>query len=58
MKLLIRPLSFAIAICAGSALTQADTLADIYEQSLKNDPRLKGAEATYRAVIFKFATAD
>ena len=51
MKLLIRPLSLAIALCAGSALAQADTLADIYEQSLKNDPRLKGAEATYRANI-------
>ncbi len=51
MKCLIRPLSLAIALCAGSSLTQADTLAEIYEQSLENDPKLKGAEATYRANI-------
>ena len=51
MKRLIHPLSLAIALYTGSTLTYADTLADIYEQALQNDPKLKGAEATYRANI-------
>ncbi len=37
-----------IALLAGSA-AQADSLRDIYELALKNDPVLRGAEATYRA---------
>jgi outer membrane protein len=38
-------------LCASSICSQADTLADIYELSLKNDAQLKAAEATYRANI-------
>ncbi|HEB27272.1 MAG TPA: hypothetical protein ENI05_05775 [Porticoccus sp.] len=41
----------AIALCTGSTAIYADTLADIYELSLRNDAQLKGAEATYRAGI-------
>ena len=51
MKATIRLLSLAVALAVGSSLTQADTLADIYQLSLENDPRLKAAEATYRANI-------
>jgi outer membrane protein len=51
MKLLIRPLTLAVAFCAGSTLSMADTLSDIYELALKNDATLKRAEATYRANI-------
>ena len=51
MKYFIRSLSLAAALVASGSLTQADTLANVYEQSLKNDPKLKGAEATYRANI-------
>ncbi|WP_101758400.1 TolC family outer membrane protein [Oceanicoccus sp. KOV_DT_Chl] len=49
MKSLLRPLSLAIALCAGSFSAQADTLADIYELALKNDAKLKGAEASYKS---------
>jgi outer membrane protein len=51
MKSLLAPISLAIALCTGSLTVQADTLADIYELSLKNDARLKAAEATFRANI-------
>jgi len=51
MRSLLRPLSLAIAFCAAGSLSQADTLADIYELALKNDARLKAAEATYLANI-------
>ena len=51
MRSLLRPLSLAVALCAGSLSAQADTLADIYELALKNDAKLKGAEASYRANI-------
>lgn len=50
MKLLIRPLSFALALTT-PLLCQADTLVDIYELALKNDATLKAAEASYRANI-------
>ena len=49
MKSLLRPLSIAIVLCVNPISGYADTLADIYELALKNDPKLKGAEATYRA---------
>ena len=51
MKYLICSLSLTAALAAGSAVTQADTLASVYQQALKNDPKLKGAEAAYRANI-------
>ncbi len=51
MKCLLHSLSLAIALCTGSTASHADTLADIYELSLKNDATLKAAEATYRANI-------
>ncbi len=49
MKSLLHPLSLAIALCVSPMVSFADTLADIYELSLKNDATLKGAEATYKA---------
>ena len=51
MKFLLRPVTVAIALCLGSAASQADTLADIYELALKNDARLQAAEAIYRSNI-------
>ncbi|MEH6557769.1 MAG: TolC family outer membrane protein [Oceanicoccus sp.] len=51
MRSLLRPLSMAVAFCAASSLSNADTLADIYELALKNDAQLKGAEASYLANI-------
>jgi len=51
MRFLLRPLSMALAFCAASSLSNADTLADIYELALKNDARLKAAEASYLANI-------
>jgi outer membrane protein len=41
----------AVAFCAASSLSNADTLADIYELALKNDAQLKIAEASYLANI-------
>ncbi|MGK0498727.1 MAG: outer membrane protein [Oceanicoccus sp.] len=49
MKFLLRPFAIAISLYAISSISQADSLADIYELSLQNDAKLKGAEATYRA---------
>lgn len=51
MKFLLRPITVAIALCVGSAASQADTLADIYELALRSDARLQAAEATYRANV-------
>ena len=51
MRFLLRPLSMALAFCAASSLSNADTLADIYELALKNDAQLKAAEASYLANI-------
>ncbi len=51
MRSLLRPLSFAIALCAASNLSHADTLADIYELALTSDAQLKMAEASYLANI-------
>lgn len=51
MRSLLRPLSIAIAFCAASSFSNADTLADIYELALKNDAQLKAAEASYLANI-------
>ena len=43
-------LSAAFALCITLAQTaQADTLLDIYELALSNDPTLQSAEATYLA---------
>jgi outer membrane protein len=51
MKLIVKPLSLAVALLAASSLASADTLRDIYELALKNDAKLKSAEATYRATL-------
>lgn len=51
MKFSLHPITVAIALCLGSAGSQADTLADIYELALKNDARLQAAEASYKANI-------
>ena len=51
MRFLLRPRSMALAFCAASSLSNADTLADIYELALKNDAQLKAAEASYLANI-------
>jgi outer membrane protein len=48
MKLLSGLFSIAIAISVSST-AYTDTLADIYELSLKNDATLKAAEASYKA---------
>lgn len=39
----------ALVMCLHGAVGHADTLSDIYELALKNDPKLRAAEATYRA---------
>lgn len=51
MKFLLRPLAipFAMALCIAPALSSADTLVDIYELAMKNDAKLKAAEASFRA---------
>jgi len=49
MNFPLRPLLAAIALCAGSTSIMADTLTDIYDLALKNDPTLKAAEASYRS---------
>ena len=51
MTSLLKPLSAAIILTIGSQWTYADTLRDIYELAMKNDAKLKAAEATYRANI-------
>ena len=51
MTSLLKPLSAAIILTLGSQLTYADTLRDIYELAMKNDAKLKAAEANYRANI-------
>ena len=38
-----------LVLLGSSAITQADTLRDIYELSLKSDPLIRAAEAEYRA---------
>ncbi len=51
MSPILRPLS-ALALAAGIAfagMARADTLLEIYEMALKNDPVLKAAEASYKA---------
>jgi outer membrane protein len=42
---------FATILASFSADSQADSLKDIYELALKNDPKLQSAEATYRANV-------
>ena len=49
MKSLLGTLGIVTTMLLTSTANHADTLADIYELSLKNDPTLKAAEATYRA---------
>jgi outer membrane protein len=51
MNFPFRPLLAAVALCTASTLSLADTLAEIYQLALKNDPTLKAAEATYRSDI-------
>lgn len=50
MKAIVRPLIAAIFVSSTSPLF-ADTLQDVYELALKNDAKLKSAEASYRANI-------
>lgn len=49
MKTLFRPLVIGLLISLCSLPINADTLAGIYELALKNDAKLKAAEATYKA---------
>ncbi len=49
MKTLFHPLAIGLLAAISSLPVTADTLADIYELSLKNDAQLKSAEASYRA---------
>lgn len=49
MTPLFRPLSAAIILALSSQLAYADTLRDVYELAMKNDAKLKAAEANYRA---------
>lgn len=49
MKFLLRPIAVGLAAVLASAPLAADTLRDIYELALQNDPKLKTAEAVYRA---------
>ncbi len=44
-------LCVAIALAAVNSAANADTLLDVYELAVTNDPQLKAAEATYRADI-------
>ncbi|MBU0538640.1 MAG: TolC family protein, partial [Gammaproteobacteria bacterium] len=44
-------LSISMTALLSSHLVHADTLLDIYELAVKNDPQLQAAEATYRANI-------
>ncbi|MDF1692606.1 MAG: TolC family outer membrane protein [Zhongshania sp.] len=44
-------LSVSLAALLGSHSVYADTLLDVYELAVKNDPQLKAAEASYRANI-------
>ena len=44
-------LSIAITALLSSHLVQADTLLDVYELAVKNDPQLQAAQASYRANI-------
>lgn len=46
-----RLLAVAIAATLGTVSAHADSLLDIYELAVQNDPQLKAAEATYRANI-------
>ena len=41
--------AFTVGLAGLSSVAHSDTLQDIYELALKNDPQLKAAEATYRA---------
>lgn len=51
MPPLFKPLSMAITLLISSQLGYADTLLDVYELAMKNDAKLKAAEANYRANI-------
>lgn len=46
-----RSLTLAIALCFATHLATADTLREIYELALKNDAKLRAAQATYKANI-------
>jgi outer membrane protein len=48
MKGLLRPLSLSIALLV-TQIGHSDTLRDIYDLALKNDPKLRAAAATFRA---------
>jgi outer membrane protein len=44
-------ISISIAVIFSSQLVRADTLLDVYELAVKNDPQLQAAKASYRANI-------
>lgn len=46
---LLRNTLFFLAVSTWTTASLADTLADIYELALKNDPTIKAAKATYQA---------
>lgn len=48
MKGLLRPLTLGIALILAQP-SHSDTLRDIYDLALKNDPKLRAAAATFRA---------
>ncbi|MDB6060049.1 MAG: hypothetical protein JWM78_152 [Verrucomicrobiaceae bacterium] len=45
----MRTLCAGVALAIAACTTNADTLRDIYDLALKNDAKLKGAQATYKA---------
>lgn len=49
MKALLGPLAAGLLVMLCSMQAAADTLRDIYQTALENDPKLKAAEAIYRA---------
>ncbi|MFT6758016.1 MAG: outer membrane protein, partial [Chitinophagales bacterium] len=49
LELTLKKLPLLAALLFSASATMADTLTDIYELALKNDPTLRAAQANYRA---------
>jgi outer membrane protein len=49
LELTLKKLPLLAALLFSTSATMADTLTDIYELALKNDPTLRAAQANYRA---------
>lgn len=47
----LRPIALGLALGLASGAAVSDTLKEIYELAVKNDAKLKAAEATYRANV-------